>query len=274
MDQIRIEGLKVFAYHGVYDSERDKGQNFFINATLYTDIHDAGLSDDIENSTDYAAVCQVIKEAMTVKTYSLIEAVAEAVAQAILINFSKIEAVDVEIRKPQAPVPMEFESISVKISRKWSEAYLSYGSNMGDMEDNIETALFKLCDRSDCKMVQNSSLYTTKPYGNVVQDDFLNGACLIKTLLTPQELLDVLHELENDAGRVRDVRWGPRTLDMDIIFYDDLIFDSDDLIIPHIDIENREFVLEPMSEIASYKRHPIYHKTIKEMLNELKNGNK
>lgn len=270
MDQIKIENLKVFAYHGVYDSERDKGQNFFVNATLYTDLHDAGKSDEIENSTDYSTVCQVIKEAMTVKTYALIEAVAEAVAEAILVNFNKIVQVDVEIRKPQAPVPMEFDSISVKISRKWAEVYLSYGSNLGNLEENIETALDKLCERRDCKMVQNSSLYKTKPYGNVVQDDFLNGACLIKTLLTPEELLDVLHELENDAGRVRDVRWGPRTLDMDIIFYDDLIFDSDDLIIPHIDIENREFVLEPMTEIASYKRHPIYHKTMKEMLNELK----
>ena len=118
-------------------------------------------------------------------------------------------------------------------------------------------------------MVQNSSLIETKPYGHVVQDDFLNGACYIKTLLTPMELLDVLHELENDAGRVRDVHWGPRTLDMDIIFYNELIFDSDDLIIPHVDIENREFVLRPMAEIAPYKRHPIFRKTMQEMLDEL-----
>ena len=137
------------------------------------------------------------------------------------------------------------------------------------MEANIEEALFKLCDRQDCKMIQNSSLIKTKPYGNVEQDDFLNGACLIKTLLSPQELLDVLHELENDAGRVRDVHWGPRTLDMDIIFYDGLVYETDDLIIPHVDIENREFVLKPMVEIAPYKRHPIFLKTMKEMLADL-----
>jgi len=270
MDRIIIEDLKVYAYHGVYASEKDKGQNFYVNAVLYTDFRDATKKDDIELSVDYAEVCKVIKDTMTVKTYDLIETVAARVAEELLISFSRVEAVDIEIRKPQAPVPMEFESISVKISRRWSEAYLSYGSNLGDMEENIEKALFKLCDRTDCKMVQNSSLYKTKPYGNVVQDDFLNGACLIKTLLDPEDLLDVLHELENDAGRVRDVHWGPRTLDMDIVFYDDLIFDSDDLIIPHVDIENREFVLAPMAEIAPHKRHPIFRKTIQEMYDELK----
>ena len=271
MDQIKIENLKIFAFHGVYASEKDKGQNFYVNATLYTDVREAAKGDEIEAATDYSEVCKTIKETMTIKSYDLIETAAEKVAESLLVNFPKVEAVDIEIKKPEAPVPMEFDSISVKISRRWSEVYLSYGSNLGDLEGNIEEALFKLCDRRDCKMIQNSSLITTKPYGNTEQDDFLNGACYIKTLLRPQELLDVLHELENDAGRTRDIHWGPRTLDMDIIFYDDLVYDSDDLIIPHVDIENREFVLAPMCEIAPYKRHPIFKKTMQEMLTELKN---
>lgn len=271
MDQIRIENLKVFAFHGCYQEERDKGQNFYVNATLYTNTHEAAIEDDIEKTTNYADVCKLISDTMINNTYYVIETVADRVARAILEKFTRVEAVDIEIRKPNAPIPMEFESISVRISRKWSDCYISYGSNLGDMEQNIEDALFKLCDRDDCKMVQNSSLYRTKPYGNVVQDDFMNGACLIKTLLDPNELLEVLHELENDAGRVRDVHWGPRTLDMDIIFYDDLIYDSEDLTIPHVDIENREFVLLPMAEIAPYKRHPIFRKTMTEMLKELQN---
>ena len=189
----------------------------------------------------------------------------------IILMYTELKIQKKCMRLDWMNICMEFESISVKLSRKWAEVYISYGSNLGDMEATIEDALFKLCDRDDCKMVQNSSLIKTKPYGNVEQDDFLNGACLIKTLLSPQDLLDVLHELENDAGRTRDIHWGPRTLDMDIIFYDDLIYDSDDLIIPHIDIENREFVLAPMMEIAPYKRHPIFRKTMKEMYTELKN---
>lgn len=270
MDRIIIENLKIFAYHGVYETENEKGQNFYVNATLYTDTRQAALKDDIGLSTDYAAVCQTIKETMTIKAYDLIETVAEKVAEAILMNHEKIAAVDIEIRKPQAPVPMEFESISVKISRKWSEAYISYGSNLGDKEAYIEDALNKLDSRPDCKIEANSSLYVTKPYGGVEQDDFVNGACKIRTLLQPQELLEVLHTIENEAGRVREIHWGPRTLDLDILFYDNLVYDSDNLSIPHTDIENREFVLEPMNEIAPYKHHPLLRLTMAELYERIK----
>ena len=270
MDEIRIDNLKVYAYHGVYDSEKEKGQNFYVNAVLHTDFSKAAENDDIELATDYAAVCQTIKEVMTVKKYDLIETVAERVAEQILISFERINAVDVEIRKPQAPVPMEFESISVKVSRKWSDAYIAYGSNMGDKEGYIEEALNKISGRADCKMVANSSLINTKPYGGVEQDDFLNGVCHIKTLLKPEDLLDALHEIENEAGRERKIHWGPRTLDLDILFYDNLIYDSERLAIPHADIANRDFVLVPMAEIAPYKRHPISGMTMEQMLQQLR----
>ena len=92
MDQIKIENLKVYAYHGVYESEKDKGQNFYVNATLYTDVREAALNDDYEMTTDYAAVCQVIKETMVSRTFDLIETVAERVAEAILATFPKIES--------------------------------------------------------------------------------------------------------------------------------------------------------------------------------------
>lgn len=274
MDEIRIDNLKVYAYHGVYDSEKEKGQNFYVNAVLYTDFSKAASNDDIDYATDYAAVCQTIKEVMTLKKYDLIETVAKKVAQQILVSFDLVKAVDVEIRKPQAPVPMEFDSISVKVSSKWSDAYIAYGSNMGDKEGFIEEALNKLNGRDDCILTDNSSLYTTKPYGGVEQDDFLNGVCKIKTMLNPEELLEVLHAIENEAGRERLIHWGPRTLDLDIIFYDDLIYESNTLAIPHTDIENRDFVLKPIAEIAPYKRHPVFKKTMQEMLDELNKRSK
>ena len=114
-----------------------------------------------------------------------------------------------------------------------------------------------------------SQLIRTKPYGDVVQEDFLNGALEIETLLTPQELLEALHVIEDAAGRTREVRWGPRTLDLDILFYDKLIYESDDLIIPHVDLENRRFVLEPLFEIAPGYRHPVFHKTVEQMYRAL-----
>ena len=87
--------------------------------------------------------------------------------------------------------------------------------------------------------------------------------------MKPEELLIVLHSIEANANRVREVHWGPRTLDLDILFYDDEIYVSKDLIIPHVDMENRDFVLRPMCQIAPYYMHPVFRKSMKQMYREL-----
>ena len=92
----------------------------------------------------------------------------------------------------------------------------------------------------------------------------------IRTLLTPHELLDRLNEIEQTANRERIVRWGPRTLDLDILLYDDWILDDERLHIPHIEMYKREFVLEPLCQIAPYVRHPVWNRTALELLEELK----
>ena len=102
------------------------------------------------------------------------------------------------------------------------------------------------------------------------QDDFLNGALEIETLKTPRELLETAMAIEKEAHRERLVHWGPRTLDVDILFYDDEIIMEEDLKIPHVEIPNREFVLEPMKAIAPYHMHPVYHKSVSEMLDILR----
>ena len=101
------------------------------------------------------------------------------------------------------------------------------------------------------------------------QDEFLNGVLEMETLLTPQELLAQLHRIEAEANRERILRWGPRTLDLDILLYDDIVLEEDDLCIPHVEMHKRSFVLEPLAEIAPYKRHPVYGKTVREMLEEI-----
>ncbi len=265
MDQIRIDNLCIFAHHGVFSFETEKGQNFYVNAVLNTDLRKSGLHDDLEESTDYGKICEFISEFMQKNTYQLIEAVAENMAEELLLNFSKIHSLSLEIRKPSAPISIPFESVSVKIDRGWHDVYLSFGANMGDKEKNIKDALKKLEDNKDCIMLEVSKMYITKPYGDVIQDDFLNGACHLRTLLPPEELLELLHLIEREAKRERTIHWGPRTLDLDILFYDKFIYESKDLIIPHIDMVNRLFVLEPMDEIAPFFRHPVNHMTIHEM---------
>ncbi len=269
MDEIRIDELQVKAFHGVYEDEKEKGQYFYVNAVLHTNTREAGLKDDLNLSTDYAKICSLIRSVMLRESYDLIETVAEHIAEEILLGFPLIRAVDIEVRKPEAPVPVEFKSISVRISRGWHDAYIAYGSNMGDSMGYIDDAVDSIAEHPYVEMVQDSERIITAPYGGVEQEDFLNGVCHIRTLMEPEELLTYLHTLEEKAGRTRDIHWGPRTLDLDIIFYDDLVYESDDLIIPHVDMENRDFVLRPMCEIAPNLRHPILRKTMKQLLNAL-----
>ena len=112
----------------------------------------------------------------------------------------------------------------------------------------------------------------SKPYGGVEQENFYNGVLELRTLLEPKELLEFLQAEERHAGRVRKEHWGPRTLDLDILYFDDMVIENDDLTIPHVDMQHRDFVLVPLSEIAPYKRHPLIGLTSKEMLKRLKDS--
>lgn len=269
MDIIRIDNLEVYAYHGVYDEEKEKGQYFYVNAELYTNTRKAGMNDDLDASTNYGTVCDFIHDFMTKHTYDLIETVAEQLAQALLLEFKLVKSVLLEIRKPHAPIEKEFESVSVEIERGWHEAFVAFGSNLGDKEKFIDEAIEALSNLPQINIVAISDKIVTEPYGNVEQDVFLNGVMKIETLLPADELLQILQKVEEHAGRERKIHWGPRTLDLDIIFYDDDIISEDDLIVPHPDMKNRDFVLKPLMQIAPYKLHPVYRKTINDMYAEL-----
>lgn len=269
MDEIIIENLKVYAYHGVYKEENEKGQNFYVNAILYTDMRKAGREDNREMTTSYGDVCQFIHQFISGNLFKLIETVAERTAEAVLSHFPLLEGITLEVRKPEAPIEQEFESVSVKITRMWHNVCLATGSNIGNRPKYIKDAIETIDADEKCKVIRRSELVRSRSYGDVEQGDFFNGALLIRTLYTPEELLERLHEIEDSAGRQRVKHWGPRTLDLDIIFYDDLILDTDTLQIPHIDMQNRDFVLEPLSQIVPYKIHPVFGKSVIQLYEEL-----
>lgn len=273
-DEIRIEMLEVRANHGLLEEERIKGQIFHVNAVLYTDIHRAGREDNSFFTTDYSEVCQFITTWMQKNTYQLLEAVAEKLSKAILLKYEKIVAIDLEIRKPQAPMPLPFGCVSVKVHRSWHTAYLAVGSNIGDRVNFISGAIRALSAHPQIRVKKVSDLIPSRPYGIKDQEDFLNGALEIDTLLEPEELLEAVHDMENATGRVRVRHWGPRTLDIDILFYDKLIYESDNVVIPHQDMHNRDFVLEPLSTLAPGYRHPVLGKTVIQLLQEIKEENR
>lgn len=269
MDRINIKNLEIFANHGVFPEETKLGQKFQVSCTLYLDTREAGKTDDLEKSVNYGTICHLIKQQMEEHTFLLIEAVAEHLARAILKFDMSIRQVDLEIKKPWAPIGLPLDTVSVQITRKWHEVYVALGSNMGNKKEYIEKAVETLTEMEDCQVECVSQLIVTEPYGEVEQDEFLNGALKLWTLLEAGELLERLHEIEKEAGRERLIHWGPRTLDLDILLYDDEIIEKRDLCVPHVDMQNRQFVLKPMSEIAPYKRHPLYGKTMKELLDDL-----
>ncbi|WP_027398854.1 2-amino-4-hydroxy-6-hydroxymethyldihydropteridine diphosphokinase [Anaerovorax odorimutans] len=270
MDKIKITNLKVFAYHGVYEEEKNNGQDFYINTVLYTNTRKAGQSDDLQLSTNYGEVCHFINDYMTKHTFNLIESVAENLAENILLSFPLISSIDLEICKPHAPIGLPFENVSVCITRSWKKAFLGIGSNLGNKQAYIDNAIRQLSTNSKTRNIRVSKIIETEPYGMKDQDTFFNGAIEIETILSPFELLDFLHSIENNAHRERKIHWGPRTLDLDILLYENEIINTENLTIPHIDMKNRIFVLEPLCELAPYYIHPVFKKSIKQMLCEIR----
>lgn len=273
MDKIEIKDLEIFANHGVFEEEKKLGQKFLVSITLFLDVRKAGRNDDLNESIHYGEVSNMVNEWMCKHTFQLLESVAQGLCEEILLVYepSGIKEVEVTVKKPWAPVKLPLDTVAVTVRRKWTEAYLSIGSNLGEKEHYLNEAVKGLEADVYTKVLKVSSFITTKPYGEVEQDDFLNGAVQIKTIRNPVELLELSHELEKKAKRERKVHWGPRTLDVDIIFYGKDVMEEEDLVIPHIDMQNREFVLKPLMELCPHFVHPLLNKRICMIYEELKN---
>jgi 2-amino-4-hydroxy-6-hydroxymethyldihydropteridine diphosphokinase len=146
--------------------------------------------------------------------------------------------------------------------------YIGIGSNLGDKEGNCKTAIERL-SKNGIAVKKISSPYRTKPWGVEDQPDFVNMAVKAETSINPSELLTILKAIEKDMGRQDGVHWGPRLIDLDLLFYDDLVFSCDELAIPHPLLHEREFVLLPMTEIAAEFVHPVLKATIKQLAGNL-----
>jgi len=148
-------------------------------------------------------------------------------------------------------------------------AYIGLGSNVGDKLGNCRKAIALLAERTGL-VKRCSSFYRTEAVGYTDQDEFINAVVAIETEMTAQELLIACHAIESDLGRSRTVRWGPRTIDLDILLFGDQVIRTPELSVPHPPLESRAFVLVPLCEIASEMVHPVLKKTYGHLLRMLR----
>ncbi len=157
-----------------------------------------------------------------------------------------------------------FQNSKLEIQNSYP-IFLSLGSNLGDRRKNIERAL-DILESQKAHVVKRSSFYETEPVGVTDQPWFLNMCVEVATTIAPRDLLKVCLAIEDDLGRKRHEKWGPRIIDIDILFFGSLIIKEYDVIIPHQYLHERRFVLQPLSEIAPEFVHPVLGKTMVELL--------
>ena len=269
MDKIHIKDLEIIGFHGAIPEEKVLGQKFVLSFELDVDLRQAGKNDDLTKTVHYGELAQKVEEEFSKTSYDLIEKAAEEICEFVLLNYPLVKKVKLLLKKPWAPTRKHVEYVAVEIERKWNKVYIAAGSNLGDKEETLKEAIDKIDKRKDCVVTKVSNFYTTDPVGYEDQDQFVNCVFEINTLQTPSELMDTLLEVEKDFKRERIIRWGPRTLDLDIIFYDDIISYDEHILIPHPRAHERQFVMKPMCDINPYYVHPIYRKRVMDISSEL-----
>jgi len=272
MLSIHINDLVIFANHGVFHEEKVLGQKFIVSAQVDCNFSSGVKDDHIDNTLNYAALCQRIEQIMTSQSWDLIESACDAIATGILHTYgSLIKHVHITIKKPWAPVHMSLDTVGVSTTRSWHTVYLGLGSNLGDSTDILNNAIGRLRGIGSCvQLVSTSSYVKTAPVSPIPQPHYLNAAVAIRTTLTPHELIAQTMAIENALGRERTEHWGPRTLDIDILAYDQLVTDDPIVTLPHPLMHERGFVLQPLAEIAPLWVHPLLGQRVQTLLAGLK----
>lgn len=268
MDSIFIKDIVVFAHHGVFKEEKTLGQKFLIDLKLKMNLQPSAILKDLKKTVHYGILSNDILQIFKEKSNDLIETCAEEIAIFVLKNYKVVKEVTVCVKKPWAPVNLPLDNVLVEITRKRHRVFLALGSNVGDSYKYLKDA--KEMIKSEYTTInKESKIYKTKPWGFVMQDDFLNQVIEIETFFESFSLLKEIQKIENKLARERKIHWDPRTIDIDILFFDDEKIYTDDLIIPHPYIEKRAFVLEPLKEIAPFFIHPVLNRSISDLFEML-----
>ncbi|MEL7976540.1 2-amino-4-hydroxy-6-hydroxymethyldihydropteridine diphosphokinase [Isoptericola sp. F-RaC21] len=332
LDQIRLAGVTATGHHGVLAHERADGQVFSADVVLHLDTRAAASSDDLDRTVSYADVAQDVHDVLAGSPADLVETVAERIAAAVLSR-EAVQAVDVRVHKPQAPIPVPFDDVAIVVRRDRArppvveafapddaalsavepveahapvppvsavepaeahapvppapvaaaapvepvaaaveaveapapqppvdpldttpaepvEAVLALGANLGDAQVTLRQAVTDVDRLPGVQVMEVSPLARTAAVGGPEQPDYLNAVLVVRTTLSPRDLLRSTQQVEAQHGRVREERWGPRTLDVDIVQYGSLVAAAPDLELPHPRAQERAFVLVPWAEVA------------------------
>jgi len=254
-DRIVLHGVSARGFHGVLDQEKSDGQDFVVDVMLEVDLRRAGRSDLLAHTVNYAEVAADIVALITGPSGDLIEKLADRIAAAALQR-PLVQAVEVTVHKPQAPIGVPFGDVAVVVERRRdAPVVIALGANLGAVQATLERAVRELADVDGLRITAVSELFESDPVGGPEQPAYLNAVVLARTRLSAFALLTELHRIEADHGRVRETRWGARSLDLDLIQYGDPESDSDqvskdpELMLPHPRAHERMFVLAPWSAV-------------------------
>ena len=256
MDRIEINGLRVMTLVGVLPHEREATQPLEFDIVLEGDLRDAGRSDDLADTAHYGMVAERAAAIARESKDQLLERLVHRIAEDAL-SFDRVEAVEVVVRKLRPPIPEDVNFTSVRIRRSRAElaipalnshrAIVALGSNLGDRVGYLKLAAAELGH----SIVSQSQVFETAAIGGPGdQGAVLNMVVSVDTSLDPFAMLRRCQRIEALALRQRIVHWGPRTLDVDLLFFDDVAITSAELTIPHPRYAERRFVLAPLSEVA------------------------
>ena len=250
LDKITLSKMEFEGHTGCLDFEKKGGQKFIVSLDIFIDRIKGCYTDELGDTVDYANIYEIVKEIVTGDSGNLIECLAQKISDGVLKADDRIEMVKVTVSKPEAPVKGIFETMEVSLERRRKEfVILSLGSNLGDREANILAAEEALRKLDGTEGFQYASIYETEPVGLEDQPYFLNTCVGFYTDIEPFELLDRIHVIENELLRTREVHWGPRTIDIDIIFYGERVIMKPELTVPHPRWYLRSFVTVPLREI-------------------------
>lgn len=265
---IKINGIEAKAIIGCYDYERGSPQELLIDVIAHLYTHNWIKQDKIDITVDYDEICDYIVSIVSNTEFLLLESLTQFVTKSILDKFPLIQNIELNVTKLAiCGIKAREIKIGFKKSRKFKVA-LAIGSNAEFLpQQQLITAIEILGEYID--NIKIGGFYETKPVGYVEQKNFYNTAITGYTTLKPEELLGKIKSIEKLMGKTEIVLNGPRIIDIDLILFDNLIYQHNFLQIPHKSAHIRDFVLYPLADIAPSWVHPVLNKTIADLAKEI-----